>query len=120
MDKPGRSIEDLLADVIVWGERIGRFTSGKTVDEFLADETLQLAVSKCIEAIGEASGSILRVSTGFGDEHPELELAEAYRMRNRLAHGYDTIDWLVVWDTVTVYVPNLVSHARLLISRIDG
>jgi uncharacterized protein with HEPN domain len=120
MDKVGRSTDELLVDVIVWGERIGRFTSGKTVDEFLANEILQLAVSKCIEAIGEASGSILRAHPGFDDEHPELELAEAYRMRNRLAHGYDTIDWLVVWDTVTVYIPNLVSRVRDIVSRNDG
>lgn len=87
MDKPGRSIDELLADIIVWGERIGRFTSGKTLDDFLANEILQLAVSKCIEAIGEASGNILRVRAEFADEHPELELVEAYRMRNRLAHA---------------------------------
>ena len=117
MEKVGRSTDELLA---VWGDRIGRFTDGKSVDEFLGNEILQLAVSKCIEAIGEASGNILRVHPGFDDEHPELELAEAYRMRNRLAHGYDTIDWLVVWDTATVYIPNLVTHIRAIVSRDNG
>jgi uncharacterized protein with HEPN domain len=120
MDKPGRSIDELLADIIVWGQRIGRFTSGMTIDQFLSNEILQLAVSKCIEAIGEPSGNILRIHPGFDDEHPERQLAEAYRMRNRLAHGYDTIDWLVVWDTATSYVPTLVSSARALTSRGNG
>ena len=120
MDKVGRSTDELLADIIASGGRIGRFANGKTSDEFLANEILQLAISKCIEAIGEACGKILRAHPGFDGEHPELELAEAYRMRNRLAHGYDTIDWLVVWDTATVYVPKLVSHARVLSSRGDG
>ena len=120
MDKPGRSIDELLADIIAWGERIGRFTSGKTPDQFVADDILQLAVSKCIEAFGEASGNVLRIHAGFDEKHPELELAEAYRMRNRLAHGYDTIDWLVAWDTATFYVPNLVSRARTLTSLPNG
>ena len=57
MDKPGRSVEELLSDIVAWGDRIQRFTWGKTVEEFLADEVLQLAVAKCIETVGEASGA---------------------------------------------------------------
>ena len=112
MDKPGRSIDDLLADLLLWGERIDRFLAGKTKADFHTDEILQLAVTRCIEVIGEVSGNILRLHPGFADEHPELELAEAYRMRNRLLHGYDTVDWQVVWDTATHYVPVLISHVR--------
>jgi len=120
MEKVGRSTGELLADIIAWGERIDRFITDKSLEEFLANEVLQLAISKCIEAIGEASGNILRAHPGFEDEHSELELAEAYRVRNRLAHGYDTIDWIVVWDTATVYVPMLISHVRDIVSRDNG
>ena len=41
-------------------------------------------------------------------------------MRNRLAHGYDTIDWLVVWETATVDVPTLISDVRDIVSRDNG
>ena len=120
MDKPGRSIRDLLADLVSWGERMERIVRDKSLDEFLADEVLQLALAKCVETIGEASRNIIRYHPEFVDAHPELELVEAYRMRNRLAHGYDTIDWRIVWDTATTYVPLLVSRARDLLSRRDG
>lgn len=120
MDKPGRSVDELLADIVAWGERIERFTRGKTPDEFLADDILQLAVTKCIEIVGEASGNILRLHAGFEIQHPELELVEAYRMRNRLSHGYDTVDWLTVWDTAVVHVPALIGRVRALKSSRDG
>ena len=42
----------------------------------------------------------------------KLPFLRAYRMRNRLSHGYDTIDWSVLWDTATVYVPPLISFVR--------
>jgi uncharacterized protein with HEPN domain len=120
MDKPGRSIEDLLADLVSWGDRIERIARDKSLEDFLADEVLQLALSKCVETIGEASRNILRYHPGFAESHPELDIVEAYRMRNRLAHGYDTIDWRIVWDTATVYVPILVSRVREFLPPCDG
>ena len=119
MDKPGRSIQDLLGDLVSWGERIERIVRGKSLEDFLVDEVFQLAVSKCVETIGEVSRNVMRYHPGFADAHPELDIVEAYRMRNRLAHGYDTIDWRIVWDTATVYVPVLVSRARDVLSRPD-
>lgn len=120
MDKPGRSIPDLLSDLVSWGGRTERIVRGRTLDDFLADEVLQLAVSKCIETIGEASRNIERHHPGFAERHPELEIVEAYRMRNRLAHGYATIDWRIVWDTATVYVPAMVARAREILAGLDG
>src|SRR5262245_38677259 len=118
IDKPGRSIRDLLTDLVSWSERMERIVRGKSLEEFL--EVLQLALSKCVDTIGEASRNIIRYHPEFADAHPEFELVEAYRMRNRLAHGYDTIDWRIVWDTATAYVPVLVSHARGFLSRPNG
>lgn len=119
-DKPGRSIAELLADLVSWGTRTERILRDRTLDAFLADEVLQLAVSKCVETMGEASRNLERHHPGFAKEHPELEIVEAYRMRNRLAHGYDTIDWRIVWDTATVYVPAMVSRAREILADLDG
>jgi uncharacterized protein with HEPN domain len=61
----------------------------------------------------------MRYHPGFAQAHPELEIVEAYRMRNRLAHGYDTIEWRIVWDTATAYVSVLVARARELLSHLD-
>ena len=110
----GRSLEQLLDSILGWGDRLARFVDGISKEVFSTDE-LRQAASKCIEAIGEASGEILRRHAAFAKAHPRLELTEAYRARNRLSHGYDTIDWQILWDTTTIYVPRLVADVRRLL-----
>lgn len=119
MTQTGRSVAQLLENVVIWGDRLARFIDGVSKQNFSTDELRQAGASKCIEAIGEASGELLRRHPDFAAAHPHLELAEAYRARNRLSHGYDTIDWEILWDTATAYVPRLVAEMRILMSRGD-
>ena len=112
MNAAGRSIEQLCGNILVWGERLARFIEGVSREEFSADELLQAGTSKCVEAIGEACGELLRRFPEFAAAHSQLELAQAYRARNRLSHGYDTIDWETLWDTAIIYVPRLVEQVR--------
>jgi uncharacterized protein with HEPN domain len=114
MKEGGRPLRQLLQNILVWGERLARFIDGISPDDFFGDELRQAAASKCIEAIGEASGEILRRYKRFATEHPQLDLFEAYRSRNRLSHGYDTIDSEMLWDTAAIYVPRLVADIRAL------
>jgi uncharacterized protein with HEPN domain len=107
MGNAGRSVADLLADIETWGRRAERYLGSVSREEFALDDMRQLAVAKCIEAMGEAAGNIVKRHGAFASAHPQLQLAEAYRTRNRLSHGYDSIDWEVLWDTGTVHVPFL-------------
>lgn len=120
MTRQGRSIRQLLESIQLWGERLARFIEDVPKEAFSTDELRQAGASKCVEAIGEASGEILRNHGEFAVAHPNLELAEAYRARNRLSHGYDRIDWEILWATATIYVPRLVADVRLLLSKDDG
>jgi uncharacterized protein with HEPN domain len=74
-----------------------RFVDGKTLEEYLSDELLRSAVERQVEIVGEACRRAL-------DDTPELrgrlpDGAKAIAMRNRLAHGYDTIDHSLVFTT---------------------
>ncbi|MDF3064035.1 MAG: hypothetical protein K0S06_4144 [Microvirga sp.] len=69
-------------------------------------------MSKCIEVIGEAASRLLQEFPDVLTRHPDLELAAARAMRNRLSHGYFDIDPRVLWDTITVDVPRIVEAAR--------
>lgn len=109
-----RSLEQLQDNILQWGDRLERFLAGRTKEAFGADELRQTAASKCVEAIGEACGEILRNHAQFAAAHPDLDLAEAYRARNRLSHGYDRIDWEVLWDTCVIYVPRLLDRIRVV------
>ena len=114
MSKAGRSVDDLLWHIVEWGARLDTVVGNISWDEFAESELHRLAASKCIEAIGEAAGNLRKLHPDFVSRHPELAFEQAYRTRNRLSHGYDTINWSLVWTTARNYVPNLVVRAQAL------
>ena len=116
MAKAGRSVEDLLLHIVEWGERLERVVDDISWETFSSRELHRLAASKCIEAIGEASGNLRKFHPDFVLSHPELAFEQAYRARNRLSHGYDSIEWSVVWTTARRYVPELAALAKGLLT----
>jgi uncharacterized protein with HEPN domain len=56
-----------------------------------------LALTRCIEVIGEAAA---RVSGELKASHPEVPWADIIGMRNRLVHAYFEIDLVRVCDTL--------------------
>ena len=74
---------------------------------FLQSELLQDAVVRNIEVIGEAANNIQRVDQNFANAHADVPWQVMYAMRNRLSHGYDKIDFEMVWKTVCNDLPAL-------------
>lgn len=56
-----------------------------------------MALTRCIEVIGEAAA---RVSGELKASHPEVPWADIIGMRNRLVHAYFEIDLVRVCDTL--------------------
>jgi uncharacterized protein with HEPN domain len=115
----GAALTDLLQTLIAWGERCARVIDGMTKSDFMKNETAQLAAQKCIEAMGECANKILKLHPEFAAKNPELELLEVYQMRNRLAHGYESVNLTTVWNTSREDVPSLVNLAATALGRLD-
>ena len=100
-------VTDYLHHILTAIERIERHTTD--VDElgFLNSELIQDAVIRNIEIIGEAANHILRVDATFAASHPEIPWQVMYAMRNRLSHGYDKVDFEIVWKTICNDLPQL-------------
>lgn len=86
-------------------KRAIRIASGLTLEMLIADEIRMLAVIKSIEIIGEAS---TKVSTLTQSCISAIDWQGVRQMRNRLIHGYDSIDPHRVWDTLQIDLPPLV------------
>ena len=89
-----------------------RFLSGRSANELGSDELLSLALTHLLEIVGEAAK---RVSEGFRLSHPEIPWGEAARTRDRLVHGYMSVDLEVVWEIVTKDFPPLISRLEALV-----
>ena len=79
-------------------ERVARFTSGRSCDDYLSDEMLRSAVERQFEIIGEAFAGLRRTDPGLAASIPDLPRIIAFR--NVLIHGYATVDNRLVWGIV--------------------
>lgn len=110
-----RSVEARLGDILEWGGRVSIYISDMDRESFVADMKTQDAVIRCFESIGEAAGRILQSEPHLELDRPEVELRQAYQMRNRIAHGYEAIDLDVVWEAAVSSIPKIVDGARRLL-----
>ena len=107
-----RAVESWLQDIVDWGEKLARHVRGMNKFQFLADEKTQDAAAKCAEAIGMAAWEISKIEPELDAKHPDLRLSDAYSSRNRLSHGYHSIDYGILWNTVTISIPVTVAAAK--------
>lgn len=76
------------------------------------DRVIQLALTRLIEIVGEAAGA---VPNDVRDQYSHLPWREAVGMRNVLAHGYDIIEYAIIWDTVRNSLPPLIAQLRQIL-----
>ena len=99
----------LLLDVREAGESILQHTSCKTLSEYSADRFFRRAVEREFEIIGEA----LRRDPPAAARISELRLIIDFR--NRIIHGYDTVDDAVVWGVIETHLPSLIKEVKDLL-----
>ena len=79
--------------------------AGKERADLDRERMLELALIRLVEIIGEAAA---RVSPEGRIRYPLIPWREVIGMRNRLVHGYDSVDLDVLWDTVELDLPPLI------------
>lgn len=70
------------------------------------DWVLQLAFRQVIQIVGEAANRVSKEGQG---RYPEIPWRSAIAARNRIVHGYDMIDYDVVWRIITEEFPVLIA-----------
>ncbi len=108
-------IDRLLADIGEAISRIRDYTSGMDAPRFLTTHIVQDAVLWNLSVIGEASGMILRQAPSFAAENDPEIWRVAYNMRNRILHGYASINLGVVWRVTVEDLPALATRVTDLL-----
>ena len=98
--------QKLIEDIRISIREINDFCDGKKFSDFESAPLLQRAIEREMEIIGEVLNRLIRI-----DEEKLEEVIPEYRsivgLRNIIAHGYDVVDPMVVWDVVINHVPVL-------------
>lgn len=79
-----------------------------------ADSTLQRAVVRSLEVIGEATK---KVPASLRAEYPAVEWRAMAGMRDRLIHDYFGVDLDIVWDVLVHKIPALRDELRRVLGK---
>lgn len=88
--------------------------TGKGRTDLQRQRMLELALVRLIEIVGEAAA---RVSPEGQAEYSFIPWREVVGMRNRLIHGYDSIDLDVLWDTIEDDLPPLIDELERILDE---
>jgi uncharacterized protein with HEPN domain len=79
-----------------------------------SDLKLRRHAERVVELMGEACN---RVPEDVVERHPEIPWREIVGMRNWLAHGYDSIDFDILWSTISLNALDLLPKVERLIEE---
>lgn len=85
-------------------EFIIEHTKGKTKDEIKNNDLLVDSIMFRIIQIAENDG---RLSEEFKKEYSEIPWMAIKGMRNKIVHDYGVVNMVIVYDTVTRWIPEM-------------
>jgi uncharacterized protein with HEPN domain len=94
-----------------WREAV-QHAQGRSRADLDADRLFELAMTHLLEVIGEAAA---RVSQATRDRYPQIPWSAIAGMRNRLIHGYDSVDFDILWDVVQRDLPGLIAELEKIV-----
>lgn len=102
-----------LLDALNACRAIQSFVANRTFAEYEQNQMLRSAVERQFEIIGE---SLSQAET----DNPELpalisDVRRIVGMRNRIIHGYDSVDDELLWQTIQTHVPPLAQRLAQLL-----
>jgi uncharacterized protein with HEPN domain len=102
MKKKDRTYRLFLEDMLLSMNRVTEYINGLSFIEFKHDYKTVDAVIRNFEVIGEASKNMPKE---IKDKYPMVPWEEMYLMRNKISHEYFGIDYEILWDVASNYLP---------------
>ena len=97
--------------------RLQMICASKTLEQLLADWQATAALERFIEIVGEG---VKRLPLDLRLRHPSVPWKEIAGTRDHLSHGYDDVDYQVLWDAVQKDVPALLVTVEQMLKELDS
>ena len=108
-----RESAKFLEDIRQAGRTVLEATAGRSVDAYLGNKLLRLAVERCFEIIGEALHRL-----DERDHQTASRITDFKRiigLRNVLIHGYSIVNHERVWRIIEDDLPKLLAEVEALL-----
>ena len=99
----------ILLQIIKRCIRIIEKVSNISETEFALNDDIKEVVCFNLFQIGELANGL---SVEFTKEYNKIPWKQIIGMRNRIVHGYDTINLEIVWNTANESIPELKSYCK--------
>lgn len=116
--KDAMRIPDYLEHILEALKRIFDYVEDIGEVGFLTNALVQDAVLRNLEIIGEASNKLVRYHDEFIKQYPDVPWEDMYWMRNRISHGYFSIDFEIIWKTIEQDLPALEEQIQNIYKQI--
>jgi len=90
---------------------------GKNRGDLDSNRLLNLSVVHLLEIVGEAASRIPKEDRA---RYPQIPWSQIVNLRNRLVHGYDTINLDIVWEIATQDLPPLIAELEKILEKEPG
>lgn len=90
--------------------------AGKSAAQIEADWRLALAFERAMEVIGEA---VKRLPEDLKMRYPQVPWRLVAGMRDKLSHGYDSVDYQLLWDAVKNDLPALRATVKQMLGEME-
>ena len=110
MPRDAAALEDMLAHA----REAVALVHGKSRADLDRNRVLNLALVRLLEIVGEAAS---RVSAAERARHGAIPWTEIVSLRNRLIHGYASVDMDIVWEILRRDVPALIATLEQIVPR---
>ncbi len=95
-----------------FAQKAQSFCQRKTLPEIVASWPDTLAFERALELIGEA---VKRLPLDLREKYPAVSWKNFAGLRDRVSHGYDTVDYQILWDTVQYDLPVLLKTVERML-----
>jgi uncharacterized protein with HEPN domain len=107
----------LISEMIDAAEQARELVAGVDLDQLDADRQRRDALLWNFTVLGEAAAQL---DAEVKDRFPEIPWAQPARLRNRVVHGYWSVDLEVLHTTATDLLPAFVDQLRRALAVIEA
>jgi uncharacterized protein with HEPN domain len=106
-----------LRHLLEYAERAQHLCMENSLTEIQCDWRKQATFERVMEVIGEA---VKRLPPELLANYPAVDWRGIAGMRDRISHGYDAIDYTILWQAVETRVPGLIETIKQMLNHIGA